>query len=166
MEHYLDILTHLLRLRQICDQPLLVALSTLEQEKHIEALRRRSRRSAHRRWGKTRFSYLQAHEKVKAAYAQVWSDNATGQPTESGNTSLLSRLMGVTELCRLCFDDIGPGSKVELPCRHTFCRSVCDSPVLSLLVVDCRPLVLVCSASVTGRLSTKTLSSVLNAKQQ
>lgn len=119
LEHYIHILSLLLRLRQVCDQPMLVALSTLEKEKNAEAdrRRRRGRRSRTRH----KFSYYEMGRKLRATYA------AAPKPGESegqeGDKALLGELLGVAELCRLCYDEVGPEDKIETSCGHAFCRT-------------------------------------------
>ncbi|ELR13499.1 SNF2 family Nterminal domain containing protein [Acanthamoeba castellanii str. Neff] len=103
----------------VCDQPMLVALSTLEKEKNAEAdrRRRRGRRSRTRH----KFSYYEMGRKLRATYA------AAPKPGESegqeGDKALLGELLGVAELCRLCYDEVGPEDKIETSCGHAFCRT-------------------------------------------
>jgi len=66
MDHYLHILSLLLRLRQACDQPMLVALSTMERESQSAPLQQQRRQ---RGQGNRRFSYYEVGKKLQTAYS-------------------------------------------------------------------------------------------------
>lgn len=125
MEHYLDILSLLLRLRQICDQPMLVALSKLEQEKYMETLRRRGRPGRRKKY---KFTYYEAGVRLREAYPQtLFHDGVPVRRMTPEGEAILNRLMGVTGCCCICLDEIEPGERLETSCRHTFCQSVRSS---------------------------------------
>jgi hypothetical protein len=136
LENYIHILSLLLRLRQVCDQPLLVALSALEKQRNLEAFARGQRKRVLRK-----FSYYEMGQKLKQAYGAapgmrplntsssapcaVHSPRVLADKDGSAgeNTTMLSELLGVAELCRLCYDEVD-ADKVETSCGHIFHQDV------------------------------------------